>query len=342
MTNLQRIKKNLDVLRSADDLAKAAARAASELQPASRWLLLKYQPGTVPFTPLFTTVQENKLPDLNDPNALKRWNSFCLDALAENGHAYLLLSSEPFSNEVENLLQTWRQLHEMGQHLAGALLNEQRINYGNQFSQLLHDVESLINLFQNPEADRAALEARIAYQKRLNKRLLFYQRELELFPTSVALTDFLEAFLQKREIDRKTLKIHYRDVDPFTPLTADLELLDQAMGEILDNALQATSGDLSKIRIEIKVQHGPAQLKLKEWLIISIIDTGVGILPDFLEWVTAPYFTTWKEKGHSGFGLSIAQKILEAHHGFLEIHSSQGSGCSVNLILPGFNAHAEE
>jgi len=338
MTNLQRIKKNLDVLRSADDLAKATAQAASELQPASRWLLFKYQPGTVPFTLLFTTVQENQLPDLNDPKTLKHWISFWLDALSDDGYAYLLLSSETFSPEVKELLQVWQQLHEMGQALAGALLSEQRINYGNQFSQLLHDVESLINLFQNPQVDRATLQERIAYQKRLNKRLLFYQRELELFPTSVALSDFLEAFLQKRGIAQETLKIHYRNVDPFVPLTVDLELLDQAMGEILDNALQATSGDLSKIRIEIKTQHGPAQLALKEWLIISIIDNGVGILPDFLEWVTAPYFTTWKEKGHSGFGLSIAQKILEAHHGFLEIHSSQGSGCSVNLILPGFRA----
>ncbi len=342
MNSIQLIEKNLPKLETPDDLAIAVAQTLEQHNPNAQWILLKYKPGAHPFTVLFSN--SKRMPQAEElvPEAFAPWDAFYMDDLKQSGNAYLLVCSSPMDDEAKEILAAWQSVLKISRQYNRLWVEKTETDFSNQFSQLLHDIESLIELFRNPEADREAILQRIQYQKRLNKRILFYNREPELLPMRLSVGNLLRACLQKQGLDESQLNIDYKDLSPDQTVELDVELFDQAFSEILNNALTATGNDLQKIHIEIRRRTDAFHLILKEWLIVSIIDSGQGINPDFLEWVTQPYFTTWKKSGHTGFGLSIAQKILKAHQGFLEVLSTQGSGTTVNMFLPWFNDDAEE
>jgi len=68
---------------------------------------------------------------------------------------------------------------------------------------------------------------------------------------------------------------------------------------------------------------------------ITIHDTGCGISEQQLPHIFDPFVTS-KKQG-SGLGLPICKQIIEAHHGSIEIHSTQGLGASVTVNLPAEN-----
>jgi PAS domain S-box-containing protein len=69
-------------------------------------------------------------------------------------------------------------------------------------------------------------------------------------------------------------------------------------------------------------------------VVIEVADTGTGISPDLLPRVFDPFFTTKEEGKGTGLGLAICKRIIEQHHGKLEIESAVGRGTTIRVILP--------
>ena len=67
--------------------------------------------------------------------------------------------------------------------------------------------------------------------------------------------------------------------------------------------------------------------------VLHVIDTGPGIPEEVAKTIFVPYFTT--KSGGSGLGLPAARRIIEAHHGTLEVHSEPGRGTDFVMTLPG-------
>ncbi|HAM50726.1 MAG TPA: hypothetical protein DCP92_08560 [Nitrospiraceae bacterium] len=65
---------------------------------------------------------------------------------------------------------------------------------------------------------------------------------------------------------------------------------------------------------------------------ISFKDSGVGIPPENMREIFYPFFTT-KDTG-TGLGLSIAYRIVEEHHGTINVTSAPGQGTTFQIILP--------
>ncbi len=95
---------------------------------------------------------------------------------------------------------------------------------------------------------------------------------------------------------------------------------------------------------EIRVQLGkgnvwggtrlplPSPLRGKEWVKVSITDSGNGIPQEEKEKIFEPFFTT-KENG-TGLGLSIVHKIIENHNGLIKVESELGRGSTFTIFLP--------
>jgi two-component system, NtrC family, sensor kinase len=66
---------------------------------------------------------------------------------------------------------------------------------------------------------------------------------------------------------------------------------------------------------------------------VDISDTGCGIPAENLEKIFRPMFTTKGKKG-SGIGLSVTQKIVEAHGGKIGVQSKVGQGTLFRIWLP--------
>jgi signal transduction histidine kinase len=70
--------------------------------------------------------------------------------------------------------------------------------------------------------------------------------------------------------------------------------------------------------------------------LITVADTGRGIPADVLPNIFRPFFTT---KGNgTGLGLSLARRIVEEHHGRIEVESSSAKGTTFTVTLPTHQA----
>ncbi|GAB4164192.1 MAG: transporter substrate-binding domain-containing protein [Geothermobacteraceae bacterium] len=69
-------------------------------------------------------------------------------------------------------------------------------------------------------------------------------------------------------------------------------------------------------------------------LVVEVVDHGCGIDPEHMSRLTDPFFTTRRESGGTGLGLSVSAGIVEEHGGRLEFASRPGEGTRVRVILP--------
>ena len=67
---------------------------------------------------------------------------------------------------------------------------------------------------------------------------------------------------------------------------------------------------------------------------LSVRDNGPGFPGDMLSRAFEPYFTTKARGRGTGLGLFITRKIIEDHHGRIEISSRPGEGTTVEIRLP--------
>jgi len=101
--------------------------------------------------------------------------------------------------------------------------------------------------------------------------------------------------------------------------------LNQVWTNLIHNAIQAMNNK-GVLQIEVAQQE--------KFIVISIIDSGVGIPQDIIERIFEPFFTTKPAGEGSGLGLDIVRKIVDKHDGKIAVQSSVGrTAFSVHLPL---------
>jgi two-component system sensor histidine kinase PilS (NtrC family) len=137
------------------------------------------------------------------------------------------------------------------------------------------------------------------------------------------------------------IRIHRPNPRENIQIMIDPDQMKQVFWNLLMNAAQAIFNE-GEIRIHLEKQNGMtwetnlpllSQKKGKEWVKISITDSGNGIPAQEKEKIFEPFFTT-KENG-TGLGLSIVHKIIENHNGVIQVESEVGKGCKFTILLPG-------
>ena len=109
-------------------------------------------------------------------------------------------------------------------------------------------------------------------------------------------------------------------------LYVDRTQIEQVLINLLKNAYEACSRQINK-NIEIKISsHSTSTVTL------TVSDNGEGILPNVLDKIFVPFFTT-KTSG-SGIGLSLCKQIITLHKGGISVKSEPGKGSSFMLTVP--------
>lgn len=114
-----------------------------------------------------------------------------------------------------------------------------------------------------------------------------------------------------------------------TTITADEDLLSQVWVNLLHNAIKFTPEE-GTIRIQLQQIQGDVY--------VSIEDSGIGIdeehLPHIFERFYKADVARNRSLGGNGLGLSIVQKIVNLHHGSVQVNSQSGVGTKFIVKLP--------
>ena len=129
--------------------------------------------------------------------------------------------------------------------------------------------------------------------------------------------------LARQQVLSRPIKIELQKATDLHEVEHDSDQIHQMLLNLLLNAVQAMEG-AGTVRVEIGSQAGYAS--------VVVSDTGRGISPQNVPNIFRPFYTT-KSDG-TGLGLSLARRIVEDHHGRIEVSSVVGQGSKFTVLLP--------
>jgi len=154
--------------------------------------------------------------------------------------------------------------------------------------------------------------------------------ELPLSKSRTNLRELIRSAFESHSTDAERAEIVLSTLEDGPPIDAlvDPDRIAQVLDNVLDNAISYAG----------KGAHVTVSVTTDKHISIVIADTGRGIAEADAARVVEPFYRVdtarTPDDCHSGLGLSIAAKLVEAHDGRLTISSRQGRGTTVEIRLP--------
>lgn len=86
----------------------------------------------------------------------------------------------------------------------------------------------------------------------------------------------------------------------------------------------------------------PAAVEGRDYQVVTISDTGVGMTAEHQDKIFDPFFTTKPKDKGSGLGLLMVYNIVKAHGGFIDLFSEPGRGTTFTVYLPAASGDTDE
>jgi two-component system nitrogen regulation sensor histidine kinase GlnL len=175
-------------------------------------------------------------------------------------------------------------------------------------------------IIQEADRLRSLMEKLLAPQNGVHHRALNIHEVLERV-RSVVLAEMPEGLSIRRDYDIS-----------LPAISGDREQLIQAMLNVVRNAAQAMRGSGSiTLRTRVVRQVTLTRRRYRQAVRVDIIDSGPGIPAELQDKIFYP-LVSGRADGH-GLGLTIAQDIINQHHGIIEFDSEPGRTC-FTVLLP--------
>jgi two-component system sensor histidine kinase HydH len=188
---------------------------------------------------------------------------------------------------------------------------------------------SKITLPETREHEYASIIAReVMRMEEMLSNILAFSKKHMLCLTDCSLSDIVEEslYLEADILDRDSVRV-LREIQPDLPaIRGDEQKLRQVVINLIANARQAMAGGGT-----LTVRAYRTALRGDEAVGLEVEDTGGGIPPEVMRNIFNPFFTT-KGKG-TGLGLSISHRIIEHHHGEIEVENRE-KGAAFIIRLP--------
>jgi signal transduction histidine kinase len=249
----------------------------------------------------------------------------------------------PFTQEDESFidaLSVHAAIAVENARIAREMVRSERLSaVGRMASSIIHDIKNPMAalhtyaqiLKRKSETDESAEIADEIIQQidrfvKMTQEVLDFSRGIsEIHFTTAALGEVVQQALRQitpeLEKSRVTLVTH---LDYTGTCTLDVEKMLRVIYNIARNALDAMP-EGGSLTVATRSQDGIA--------VVEISDTGSGIPEHIKGRIFEPFFTYGKKHG-TGLGLAIVKRIVEDHHGQIEVQSSPRTGTTVRLILP--------
>ncbi len=147
----------------------------------------------------------------------------------------------------------------------------------------------------------------------------------------------------------KSIEIRVKPFEGECVINADINQIEQVLLNICINANHAMTIMRNKdqepggiLNIQINkiisdkhfVKNHPESDLSKDYWIISLSDTGVGMESKTMTKIFDPFFTTKDKDKGTGLGLSMVYNIIKLHNGFIDVYSEYSHGTTFNIYLP--------
>ena len=236
---------------------------------------------------------------------------------------FSLVSIQNIHSELEEKeMEAWQKLIRVLTHeimnsitpiasLTSTISNLIREAYGKKVEPKKLDSEVLQDIQQAMQTIQKRSQGLLHFVDAYRNLTLIPKPNFQIFPVR-ELFDRVRKLMQVN-IEKNSIRFKV-NVDPETlELTADPELVEQVLINLMLNAFQAVEGR-KDAQIELK-----AFLDGRGRIVIQVLDNGPGIPKENIEKIFIPFFST-KEEG-SGIGLSLSRQILRLHNAYLGVHS---------------------
>jgi signal transduction histidine kinase len=228
------------------------------------------------------------------------------------------------AEEIESELELSRRMAAIGRLTSGV---------GHEVKNPINAIVVHLELLKNKLGDASApairhlevIDAEIHRLDRVVQMLVDFTRPVELQLHEQDLRPVIGDVLALAVAELSTRNVILVSRMPSKPLVAniDADLLKQAALNVIQNGAQAMP------------EGGTLEVVLEEhWksAVLRIADEGPGIPDEIREKIFDLYFTT--KSGGSGIGLAMTYRILQLHHGSIEVQSSQDHGTEFLLRIP--------
>lgn len=170
---------------------------------------------------------------------------------------------------------------------------------------------------------------------RLTDNLLNMAKPISPEQQTVSLQETVQSvatFLADK-LDDSGVQIEIVDSDIDSHIRVDVDRIKQVFINLFVNAAEAmSSGGAIKVQFSQKDERLTPEAPLKPFVIAEVADNGPGIPPKNIDRLFDPFFTT-KNSG-TGLGLSLTNRIVEEHGGFIRVESAVGDGARFWVFLP--------
>ncbi len=268
--------------------------------------------------------------DTTGENAMK-WLHCRANLIEIQGRKALLINMMDVTRarEVERLLNIRNRMTSLG-HVAAGIAHEIRnplsgINiYLDTAEQILirgGDREKLQEILDKIQEASAKIESVI-------RRVMDFSRPSEPRLLSMDIRRPVEEALGLSSVMLRKTGIEVKVTSPegLPPCTADLQLIEQVLLNLITNAAEAMKDMAQGKKIEIGMSHSSGYIS------VSVGDSGPGVAPALTRKIFDPFVST---KGNStGIGLSISQRIIHDHGGTLTVSSGRLGGAEFTFTIP--------
>ncbi len=250
------------------------------------------------------------------------------------------------------LLSMWLLYHDQNRHLAGIVDMERRLEKAERLSALgqlaagvAHEIRNPLNAISmaaqrlkrdftpldNAKADEfqnlsSVIKDEIKRLDGIIEEFLSFSKSRRLALSDFSLTEVLQKIVNliREEASARSITIETKWWLSPAIIPMDINKLQQAFLNLIKNAMESIPA-AGNIIITVDKDG-------KNYIVVSISDTGCGMTDEEIERIFSPEYTT-KEKG-VGLGVPLASEIIRGHGGDIRVISRKGKGTTFEVILP--------
>ncbi|MEK6201143.1 MAG: ATP-binding protein, partial [Desulfobulbaceae bacterium] len=188
---------------------------------------------------------------------------------------------------------------------------------------------------QDPELESSLGEILTAAKraKGLVDQILTFSRNQEQSSVALYVHPIVKEVMSLMKVALpSSIEIHQEIDAECGQVVIDPVQLHQVLMNLCTNSFHAMEGRVGILTV--RLAQGATDQEGRNWVVLSVADTGSGIEASVLPRIFEPYYTTKDKSRGTGMGLALVHGIVSGYGGRVEVRSEVGVGTTFSVSLP--------